>query len=376
MSDTTVSGVTEGVAAYVREVRAELAYLRVDDVDDLTGGMEADLSELAAESGGDLVGRLGSPRQYAAELRSAAGLPEPAARSGRRRRPLGEAATHVRASFSRLTEQHPWLRPVTAFLVTLRPAWWLLRGYLAAWAVGVVLGTNDGIRTRGLTGYALALMAIVVSVQLGRGWLRHLAMTRPLLVLGNSIAVIVALMALGAGAGGGSNYVETYNPPPGVSLNGQTVGNIYVYDSAGERISDVRLFDQDGRPLDGDQRSTDDNGNPLDVNGNPMAVARDSSGLPLMNVYPRALLGSDPWQINDPANPQGNPPPPIWTPPVSIVPLTSTATATPRATVPAPTVPAPTQTALAPTASASGPTATSKPVPSNSASTTSTKAPS
>ena len=38
MSDTTVIGVTEGVAAYVREVRAELADLPSEDVDDLTGG--------------------------------------------------------------------------------------------------------------------------------------------------------------------------------------------------------------------------------------------------------------------------------------------------------------------------------------------------
>ena len=87
MTDTNVgypTGVAGGVAAYVREVRAELADLPIEDVDDLTGGMEADLTELAAECGGDLAGRLGSPQLYAAELRSAAGLPEPAARSGRR----------------------------------------------------------------------------------------------------------------------------------------------------------------------------------------------------------------------------------------------------------------------------------------------------
>ena len=69
MSDTTVghsAWVTDGVAAYVREARAELADLPVEDAEDLTGGMEADLSELASKSGGDLVGRLGSPTLYAA----------------------------------------------------------------------------------------------------------------------------------------------------------------------------------------------------------------------------------------------------------------------------------------------------------------------
>ncbi len=342
MNDTTVMGVADGVAAYVREVRAELVDLPAEDVDDITGGMEADLSELAAESGGDLLGRLGSPSQYAAELRSAAGLPEPAAGSGRRSRLLGEAVAHARDSFARLTEQRPWLRSATAFLVTLRPAWWFLRGYLAAWAVGGVLGINHGIRPRGLTGTLMTLMAIVVSVQLGRGWLRHLALTRPLLVLGNTTAVIVMLIAATAGVTSGeASYSMDTIPPPGVSLNGQQVGNIYAYDSDGKRITGVRLFAQDGRPLDGDQSFIDANGNVigLGVNGNPMAVVRDSSGAPLMNVYPRALFGSDPWQVSGPASPQASPPP--WTPPMSIVALTPSAT--PSATA-APTPTAPTAT--------------------------------
>ena len=357
MSDTTVIGVTEGVAASVREVRAELADLPSEDVDDLTGGMEADLTELAAECGGDLAGRLGSPKVYAAELRSAAGLPEPepAAGAGRRSRPLGEAVAHARASFTRLTEQHPWLRPATEFLVTLRPAWWLIRGYLAAWAVVSLLGGMRGLRPHGVLGLSMALVAMVVSVQLGRGWLRHMPMTRSLLVLGNATAVVVALVASTSGVTSGESnaFTTTDSPLPGVSLNGQQVGNIYTYDSFGTRISDVRLFDQDGRPLGG--------GNDVyDPNGNPRGVVRDSSGSPLMNVYPRALVGSDPWQITDPASPQENPP--VWTPPVSIVPLTSTATATPTATVPAPT--------------ASAPTATSKPVLPTSAAPTPSRGPS
>ena len=269
---------------------------------------------------------------------------------------MGEAVAHARASFTRLTEQHPWLRSVTAFLVTLRPAWWVLRGYLAAWAVGGVLGSNHGIRPRGLTGILMALMAIVVSVQLGRGWLRHMAMTRPLLVLGNTTAVVVMLIAATAGVASGEvNYSMETSPPPGVSLNGQQVGNIYAYDSDGKRITGVRLFAQDGRPLEGDQSYIDANGNliGLDVNGNPMAVVRDSSGAPLMNVYPRVLFGSDPWQVTDPANTQENPPPHVWTPPMSIVPLTSSAIAT-----------------------ATAPSATSRPVPPTSAPPTSSSGPS
>ena len=178
MSDTTFrypAGLAECVAAYVREVRAELADLPAEDVDDLTGGMEADLSELATESGGDLIGRLGTPGLYAAELRAAAGLPDRAVGSGRRQhRPLREQVALDRASLTRLVGRHPWLRLATDFMVTLRPAWWLLRGYLAAWALWSMLsGNTRGVRPHSFLHLVMAIAAIVVSVQLGRGWLKH-----------------------------------------------------------------------------------------------------------------------------------------------------------------------------------------------------------
>lgn len=83
------------------------------------------------------------------------------------------------------------------------------------------------------------------------------------------------------------------SPPPGVSLDGSQVANIYAYDSDGKRITGVRLFAEDGRPLNAAQRSVDANGSPvgLDLNGNPLAVVRDSSGTPLLNVYPQMLVG-------------------------------------------------------------------------------------
>ena len=354
MSDTTVGyspGLFDGVSAYVREVRAELADLPMDDVDDLTGGMDADLTELAAECGGDLAGRLGTPRLYAAELRAAAGLPERA--TGPRRGQLSRDVAHARAWFTLLTEQHPGLRSVAAFLVTLRPAWWVLRGYLAAWALWSLLGGMRGLRPHGVVQLAMALVATVVSVQLGRGWLRDLAITRPLLVLGNATAVVVALIASTAGVTSGEpSYSMQTSSPPGVSLDGAMVDNIYAYDSDGKRISRVRLFAQDGRPLDGGEGSFQPEGTHvgIDANGNPTDVVLDSSGAPLRNVYPRVLYGSDPWQVIDPANPATNAP--LWTPPLSIFPLAPSATATPTAT----STPVPSNTA--------SPTPSSQPSPS------------
>lgn len=356
MSDTKVrlpAGAADGVAAYVREVRVELADLPVEDVDDLTGGMEADLSELAAESGGDLVGRLGSPSLYAAELRVAAGLPERVAGSAGRSRPLTQALANARVSLRVLTQQHPWLRSVTAFLVTLRPAWWLIRGYLGAWALwSMLLGGNRGFRPQSLREYVLALVAVVVSVQLGRGWLGQKAVSRPLLVVVNVVAGIVALMAWGSGAGS-YYYTSDYSPPAGVLLDGEQVGNIFAYDSEGKRITGVRLFAQDGRPLGGGDGSSDQNGNLI-------GVVRDGSGAPVTNAYPRAMFGPDPWQVVDPTDPQmieG-----AWTPPMSIVPLAPSVTPTPGATPTTtgrPTAPAPSE------GPPPAPSSTTRPAPSS-----------
>jgi hypothetical protein len=323
--------VADNVAAYVHEVRAELADLPVEDVDDLTGGMEADLSELAAESGGDLIGRLGIPGLYAAELRSAAGLPERVSAPGRRLQPIHEVLAHARASFTILTEDRPGLRSVTEFLVTLRPAWWVLRAYLAAWAIWSFTSIGmAGFRPRGVFQPVLGLAAVVLSVQLGRGWMRQLTVTRVLLFAGNAVAVFLILLLAWSGrlTGAAEQSYEgsgSFSPVPGMSLDGQPVANVYPYDSEGKRITGVRLFDQGGRPLNAQEGE-------VDVSGNPLGLVRDSSGAPRLNVYPRAVAGTDPWQVTDPANLQGDPS--SWTPPVAIVPLAPNATPTsgPKAT--------------------------------------------
>jgi len=360
MNDTTVIEVAGGVSAYVREVRAELADLPVEDVEDLTGGMDADLTELAAECGGDLAGRLGTPKLYAAELRAAAGLPERAVGSGgRQHRPLREQVALDRASLTRLVGRHPWLRSATDFMVALRPAWWLLRGYLAAWALWSMLsGSTRGIRPHSFLHLVMAVAAIVISVQLGRGWLRQRAALRPLLAVANSTLVIVALVASVSVDEVRYDQSSDFSQPAGVSLDGTYVGNIYAYDADGQRITGVRLFAQDGRPLGGGD-------NAFGPNGNEIAVVRDGSGAPATNAYPRALFGPDPWQVVTPTDPQVDPG--QWTPPMSIVPLmpsaTPTSTPTSRAT---PT----------PAAKATAPAATSKPLPPPSASPSPSSAPS
>ena len=129
MNDTTVigaAGQVEDVRAYVLAVRAWLGDLPADEVEDLTAGMEADLAERAAESGGPLGGLLGQPEAYAAELRSAAGLPprvDVVVPDAVRREPWTDRL--VREAHE-LVARHPWLRE-------LRPTWWLARGAVAGW---------------------------------------------------------------------------------------------------------------------------------------------------------------------------------------------------------------------------------------------------
>jgi hypothetical protein len=138
MNDTTVIGAeaqVDDVQAYVRAVRAWLGDLPADEVEDLTAGMEADLAERAAESGGPLGGLLGQPEAYAAELRAAAGLPPRVEVVVPDAVPTEPWTDRLVRDAHDLLARHPWLRE-------LRPTWWLARGAVAGWVLAAVLGTG------------------------------------------------------------------------------------------------------------------------------------------------------------------------------------------------------------------------------------------
>jgi len=220
------------VTQYVEAVRSALDDLPADAVDDLVGGLEADLAESVADepgaSGDDVRERFGPPAVYAAELRAAAGLPP----RGRRRTPAGEAV------------RRHW-PAVRAFVVTLRPAWWVARALLVAGLLG------GQVAPGGATAAALVLLVplTVLSVWLGR------VRMPPLLRVGfgalNALAVLVLLVGVGdwsaqRDAGGGSGDWA----PPGVALDGYPITNVRPYDAQGNPLTGVQLFDQQGRPLD------------------------------------------------------------------------------------------------------------------------------
>ena len=105
---TSASDSAAQVQEYVSAVRAALSDLSLEEVEDLTAGMDADLGELLAERGGTLEVALGSPQAYAAELRTAAGLPA-AAGPGRRTISLGDWSRAWSERVSVQMQRRPWL---------------------------------------------------------------------------------------------------------------------------------------------------------------------------------------------------------------------------------------------------------------------------
>jgi len=183
-----------GVVEYVTAVRGHLDDLSADEIDELTGGLEADLDDALGDSGADGLGPaelFGPPGEYAAELRTAAGLPP--------RAPIEErpgAGVGLRRRWARLADRvraHPRWPVVRDFLLTVRPVWWVARAFMATAVFDQVFGLS------GFAAFCLLLLAVVVSVELGR---RRTAATgrwwRGTIAAGNTLAVLLLPFFLAA----------------------------------------------------------------------------------------------------------------------------------------------------------------------------------
>ncbi|MEW2441997.1 HAAS signaling domain-containing protein [Micromonospora marina] len=249
----TVTG--QEITDYVDRVRAALADLPPRVRDELTEDLPEHLAEVAAEGEGALVDRLGTPEAYAAELRAAAGAGE-GRRPARFHRLAGareQAATQIRLLDRQLG---PVLGHATVsdFLRPLRPAWWLLRGWLAALLISVLVdGDRPGLLPRpndnASAGLLLLIGAVVASLWLGRrsagitGWRRqlHQIVTAALLLF--SFAVL-AQVDERASSDHYSGYEQTSE-----DRRYDRIEDVFVYDQQGRLIRDARLFDQNGVPI-------------------------------------------------------------------------------------------------------------------------------
>ncbi|MDQ4113072.1 MAG: hypothetical protein M3306_18550 [Actinomycetota bacterium] len=260
------ANVAPEVRLFLARVRRELADLDPEVLSDITDGLEADFTELVEERGPDA---LGDPAEYAKELRAAAGIPLGAkAPRGLAERVDGILdAGHDRfdQAVAKLGELlRTDVAPVVAWL---RPLWWIVRAWAAAWLVSAMFGWGMSSAPAVL----LLIVAVAVSMFIGAGRLwpggeRGTAARVVLLGL-NTFAVFVLFMTWASGggdstdydrgwndgfneAGAGGGYGAPMNEQAGVYSDGKWVSNIYPYDASGKPLTGVQLFDQEGKPID------------------------------------------------------------------------------------------------------------------------------
>jgi len=304
----TTAVLLDHVSAYAAAVRSHLTDLSPEQVEDLTDGLEADLVEAledregpvvtgeipigrAASAAGiptapagaatmiDLARRFGPAAAYAAELRAAAGLeaagPAPAARpmNGVQTLLVGwhqgwqEAVAPVLSS--------PVGRRAVPLVASLRPLWWVLRGWVwFALIMGVLkyvmlLGLSNLERFVPRTSFAWLILTgtMLLSIGVGRGLGRNrrgISVVTTML----SLVALVATPAVGTQLGQeierrttaqtyldysleyGGVPVEAPTPSEdGVYVDGMLVSNLFVYDAQGNPLDRVQIFDDRGRPV-------------------------------------------------------------------------------------------------------------------------------
>ena len=334
------------VRAYADAVRSNLADLTPEQVDDLTDGLEADLADAledpegAAATGEIPIGRVidplddgddsvidlsrhfGPAAAYAAELRTAAGLEGVPTRVGRRR--ASDLAVQSWAGGRGWLEQStrafrssPFGTSAIGFAAALRPVWWLVRGWvLYTLVVGLthVVGPAERFVPRlGLSWLLLAVL-VVASIQVGRGvggrwaWSRGLVVGASVLAAGLLIPSLFwfqhAVQQRLDARSVQTVFVQTTQPAAkpenGVFVDGMQVSNLFVYDSAGNPLTGVQVFDDRGRAV----RTTYDGGaQGWSLPGVEQAwtflPSQDEDGRNRWNVYPLSGLPSDQVQFDD-----------------------------------------------------------------------------
>lgn len=326
------------VTRYVAAVRDALADLPTAQRDELLEDLTQHLAEVAAEGDAPLSVRLGSPTAYAEELRASIGLAaeSPHLRGGRLQRLAARLAETRDAA-----AQHPTGRAVVDFLPELRPGWWVLRGYLVVEVPSVMFDytgarsflwpTVSGSR---LLGLLASLAAIAASVALGRRTARDPGWRR-LVVVGNTLLVLAALVTFGSGRVGESvNYSG-----PGWSgyltgPDGTPITNIFPYGADGRPLTGVRLYDQNGRPIDnlldggyGDSYNQRDG---TDAEGNIITNAYPSAApIGEQGVFPEAVPTAVP-PLASPAPTASPSPTPSPSPSATASPSPQSASTTPE----------------------------------------------
>jgi hypothetical protein len=249
---TTATGLPPNVEVYLEALRAELLDLAAEEREDLLSEVEPSLLEAAADGDDPIAARLGPAADFAADLRASAGLPPaphaPVQRPG------------LRAALAQLADS-PQARRARGLARELAPLWWAARACLAVGALAVVFEMEWSVRWPMLPRYGSATMTIVVlvaalaiSCALGLATRRG-SLRRTSLLISAAALVATPFVVDAAGAPAYPIAAEQLASSeaiavPGLVYDGIAVDNVYPYDRAGRLLQDVRLFDQQGRPLE------------------------------------------------------------------------------------------------------------------------------
>lgn len=271
MSSTLHPPVPAGEAhTYAAAVRLALADLAAAQRDDLLEDLDDHLGEVAAEGEGPLVERLGSPSTYAAELRASLGLPPAGSATNRPGR-----LQRARAGLTRL--QDKWGtsavgREARVIAPTLRPAWWLLRGWIAALAIATGLGWRPfgdwgflvpRVLGTHVVGGVLVIGFVCASLVYGRRQDRWGPRARTGVVLANVLLVLALPLVVNRDRAPAWTRLQAAEAgSPGVTLED---GRLALVDGRGEPIRNVEVRNADGKPVPGPLFLYDQAGRPLDT---------------------------------------------------------------------------------------------------------------
>lgn len=362
MKESVVLPAREAIHSYVAHVAHHLSDLPAEEREELIGGLEADLAERATElpDGADLTSAFGAPEEYAAELRSAAGLPPrvvTAPPAPPKVSVLAENEASWRASRDAFLAKHSWA-------ADLRPVWWVARGAILALVPLFLLG----VPLFGLGFWFLTIAGAAVSFWWSRRdpapstWANRIAILASLAALLISLPLALTMAARAAWTGEPQViYSESVGSggtmgSDGVWVNGEPASNLYVYDAEGNRLDRVRIFNQYGQAVGVPHEGLEHANTDL-INRTGQEVPRKPDGDFDVNrfVFPMTWGTLTGWETSNGG----------WEPPVKISTLPGTSTGTPGASSPSAT-PAPGSTPTSPAASPtpSEPAADASPSPS------------
>ncbi len=226
------------IEEFAASVRIELRDLPKSVVEELTGDLEASLQERRDDEGEDF--HLGSPIEYAAELREAAGVSQKPART------RAFSSKSFVASIESWFRKYAITRAILEFGISVRPLWWVIRAVIAWVIFGSLLGST--------TSAIVLVTSVFLSVQWGRKkWFTSRFFAALLLPL-NLLAMILVIPAQDSvlrninAISSELDYGRALSNN-GLNLNGSPIGEIQAFDAKGNLVTGLTFKDSSGNTL-------------------------------------------------------------------------------------------------------------------------------